>query len=205
MRAFEKKVGQVAGSSGELMQKHLQSISGILKKKFSGSLRLFQKIKVHKSKQEQVKTRTKHFFEKVFKTKNKFQQNSADFPKATDHDPSLLKDPNNLNQSAPLDTTQNNIKSENPNSTRTTRDSTHLLRSLEFDDTWNTSEDPLDDKSSQSETEGNTLRLISQYEDGEMKQINKISLKLRDITDLLKDFAENLEQQDEVTMQSRAG
>lgn len=176
------------------------NLQKMLKHKFSCALKLFQKIKLHKSSEDRLEAKIKDFFQNSLLNMN--QKNGK-----------LSESAN----SAQAPETQQALNSENPakknllfanKSMDFLRGGKHaepspapsLMDSFDFQSSWNDE----DGKLIPTETveESQIKELVYKIRDTDLDQINRISLKMKDIGDLLKLFAENLEQQDEITMES---
>lgn len=77
-----------------------------------------------------------------------------------------------------------------------------LVDNLRFEESWREERGPREEGG--SATEGQVKELIYKMRDYELDHIHRISLKMNDVSDLIKIFGETLGQQDEVTMQSGA-
>ena len=174
------RISAQKGQFGDLKRTFLENILKFLRKKFNLALKLFKKIKLHKSSLEQIKNKTKNFFNKTLQKINKNRE--SDIMRTKSANQNQEKAPLFLNKSV------GNEPTNNPNKS-------FLMDSLELSENWENVEN-------ENKSQEQTKQQIFAYEDNELNQIHRINLKMKDITDLMKSFAENLEQQDEITMQS---
>ena len=141
---------------GPLTILHFKNIQKIISERFTDSLKILRKIKVHKSKEEKKKTITKNFFK--YSTKSFLEMSLRNSQNSTSD---VLS------------------KSEG----------TYI-------------KEPEEEVLEREETIQKTRMLLQKYEDQENAQIEKISLKFKEITEIMNLFNENLEQQGEISMQS---